>query len=127
MIAHTDYHAARLEEVAESMNIAIPRELAIIAYDDELADSAPVPLTAVTAPRLEVGRTALAMMLSVWNPPTASKPCATSNCYLGSPSVSPADTAHHPESNADSAMLHAVVRPERAWVRIGDGIARQCL
>ena len=68
VIAHTDFHAARLEEVAESMNIAIPRELAIIAYDDELADSADVPLTAVTAPRLEVGRTALAMMLERLEP-----------------------------------------------------------
>ena len=68
VIAHTDFHAARLEEVAESMNMAIPRDLAIIAYDDELADSAHVPLTAVTAPRLEVGQTALAMMIERLEP-----------------------------------------------------------
>lgn len=68
VIAHTDYHAARLVEVAESMNMAIPRDLALIAYDDELADSARVPLTALTAPRLEVGRTALALLLERLEP-----------------------------------------------------------
>jgi DNA-binding LacI/PurR family transcriptional regulator len=68
VIAHTDFHAARLVEVAESMDIAVPADLAVIAYDDELADSAIVPLTAVTAPRLEVGRAALAMLLERLDP-----------------------------------------------------------
>lgn len=68
VIAHTDYHASRLVEVADSMGVAVPEDLAIIAYDDELAELAQVPLTAVTAPRREVGRTALALMLERLDP-----------------------------------------------------------
>jgi DNA-binding LacI/PurR family transcriptional regulator len=68
VIAHTDFHATRLVEVADSMGVAVPEDLAVIAYDDELAESAHVPLTAVTAPRLKVGRTALALMLERLDP-----------------------------------------------------------
>jgi len=93
VIAHTDYHAARLVEVAESMNMAIPRDLALIAYDDELADSARVPLTALTAPRLEVGRTALALLLERLDPPGVTQRCVTSSCCPGSRSASPVDAA----------------------------------
>lgn len=63
VIVHTDYHASRLAELAVVRGIAIPGDLAIIAYDDEFAESALIPLTAVTAPRLEVGKTALSLLV----------------------------------------------------------------
>ncbi len=50
VIAHTDYHAIRLVEQATAAGIQVPEDLSVIAYDDELASSAMVPLTAVTAP-----------------------------------------------------------------------------
>ncbi|WP_129667687.1 LacI family DNA-binding transcriptional regulator [Phytoactinopolyspora endophytica] len=64
VLAHTDYHAARLVELAHVWGLRVPEDLAVIAYDDELAEHAAVPLTAVTPPRRDLGREALRLLAS---------------------------------------------------------------
>jgi DNA-binding LacI/PurR family transcriptional regulator len=62
VIVHTDHHAARLVEAALDRGLRVPEDLAIVAYDDENAELAAVPLTAVTPPRWELGREALRLL-----------------------------------------------------------------
>lgn len=64
VVAHTDHHAASLTEHARCRGLRVPEDLAIVAYDDELAEHAAVPLTAVTAPRRELGRESLRLLVS---------------------------------------------------------------
>ncbi|WP_432482085.1 LacI family DNA-binding transcriptional regulator [Kineococcus esterisolvens] len=59
VLVHTDDHATRLVEAALDRGLDVPRDLAVVAYDDEVAGFAPVPLTAVTPPRRALGREAL--------------------------------------------------------------------
>ena len=63
VLVHTDDHAARLVETALDRGMRVPEDLAVVAYDDENAELAAVPLTAVTPPRREVGREALRLVL----------------------------------------------------------------
>ncbi|WP_402463097.1 LacI family DNA-binding transcriptional regulator [Isoptericola aurantiacus] len=63
VLAHTDDHAARLVEAALDHGLSVPDDLAVVAYDDENADLAVVPLTSVTPPRRELGREALRMLV----------------------------------------------------------------
>lgn len=60
---HTDDHAARLLEVALDRGLGVPDDLAVVAYDDENAELAMVPLTTVTPPRRELGREALRLLV----------------------------------------------------------------
>lgn len=63
VIVHTDHHAARLVEAALDRGLRVPHDLAVVAYDDENAELAAVPLTAVTPPRWELGREALRLLV----------------------------------------------------------------
>ena len=45
--------------LAEGRGLRVPEDFAIVAYDDEIASFASVPLTAITPPKLAVGRRAL--------------------------------------------------------------------
>ncbi|GAA1848749.1 substrate-binding domain-containing protein [Myceligenerans crystallogenes] len=63
VFAHTDYHAARLVELALDRGLRVPDDLAVVAYDDENAALAVVPLTTVTPPRRELGRQALKLLV----------------------------------------------------------------
>ena len=63
VIVHTDVHAARLVEVAADRGIRSPEDLAVVAYDDDTAALALVPLTAVTAPRRDLGQQALRTLM----------------------------------------------------------------
>ncbi|WP_458116253.1 substrate-binding domain-containing protein [Arthrobacter sp. D2-10] len=74
VLVHTDHHAAQLVELADSMGISVPEDLAVVAYDDELAEFAHVPLTAVTPPRREVGRGALRLLLERMEAKDAGRP-----------------------------------------------------
>lgn len=62
VLVHTDVHAARLVEMAADLGIGVPDDLAIVAYDDDTASLALVPLTAVTAPRRDLGHEALRVL-----------------------------------------------------------------
>ncbi|WP_277207455.1 LacI family DNA-binding transcriptional regulator [Isoptericola croceus] len=60
---HTDDHAARLLEAALDRGLTVPDDFAVVAYDDENAELAMVPLTTVTPPRRELGREALRLLV----------------------------------------------------------------
>jgi DNA-binding LacI/PurR family transcriptional regulator len=61
VIVSPDQIAFSLAETAGELGMTIPRDLAIIAYDDEIAPLGAVPLTAIAPPKYEVGRLALTM------------------------------------------------------------------
>ena len=62
-LVHSDQEAILLVQRLRAQGVRIPEELAVIAYDDEVAAFAEVPLTAVAPPKFEVGRTAGAALL----------------------------------------------------------------
>lgn len=63
VLVHTDVHAARLVEMATDLGIRVPDDLAVIAYDDDSAALALVPLTAVTAPGRDLGHQTLRIVM----------------------------------------------------------------
>lgn len=58
-----DRDAAGLLPHARRLGLAVPDRLAVIAYDDEVADLGEVPLTAISPPKTEVGKLAAEMLL----------------------------------------------------------------
>ncbi|MCR1162875.1 MULTISPECIES: substrate-binding domain-containing protein [Micrococcaceae] len=62
-IVHTDEDALQFASVCQEKGIRIPKDFAIIAYDDEIAALGAVPLTAVAPPKYDVGHQALRMCL----------------------------------------------------------------
>lgn len=61
-LVHVDTHAARLVELAASRGIRVPEDLSVVAYDDEVAAFAVVPLTAVSPPKQAVGAAAMRLL-----------------------------------------------------------------
>ncbi|MEU8138526.1 substrate-binding domain-containing protein [Streptodolium elevatio] len=59
---HSDNQATRLVEAAIAEGLRVPEDLAVIAYDDEIAALGPVPLTAVSPPKYDVGEQAVRAM-----------------------------------------------------------------
>jgi Transcriptional regulators len=57
----TDVDAIALVECAIERGLRVPEDLAIVAYDDEVASLASVPLTAVAPAKHDLGRLALSM------------------------------------------------------------------
>ncbi len=64
LIVLTDVDAIALEEVALEEGVRIPEDLSVISYDDEVAGLAPVPLTAISPPKQELGDRAFEMCLA---------------------------------------------------------------
>jgi DNA-binding LacI/PurR family transcriptional regulator len=62
-LVHSDEHAARLTERAMERGQRIPDDFAIVAYNDETAALAVIPLTAVCPPKLALGETACELLL----------------------------------------------------------------
>ncbi len=58
-----DREAALLEAAARRAGITIPDQLALVSYDDELADLAEVPLTAVSPAKHRMGKMAAEILL----------------------------------------------------------------
>ncbi|MGW1462993.1 substrate-binding domain-containing protein [Streptomyces sp. NPDC002308] len=58
-----DRQAALLEGAARRAGLTVPGDLALVAYDDEIADLADIPLTAVAPPKHLLGRTAAETLL----------------------------------------------------------------
>lgn len=58
-----DRQAALLAAAARRAGLTVPEDLALIAYDDEIADLAEIPLTAVAPPKHQLGRTAAGLLL----------------------------------------------------------------
>lgn len=63
VLVHSDEHAARLVERAMEHGLRIPDDLAVVAYNDETAAMAVVPLTAVCPPKFALGQTACELLL----------------------------------------------------------------
>jgi DNA-binding LacI/PurR family transcriptional regulator len=63
VVLHTDDHASRFVETVLDRGLRVPEDIAVVAYDDENAELAAVPLTAVSPPRRELGREALRMLV----------------------------------------------------------------
>lgn len=58
-----DRDAAALLPLARDHHMPVPGRLAVVSYDDEVADLAEVPLTAVSPPKEEVGQVAAELLL----------------------------------------------------------------
>ncbi|MGW5639609.1 LacI family DNA-binding transcriptional regulator [Streptomyces sp. NPDC003832] len=59
-----DRDAAALVVEARRQGLRVPRDLAVVAYDDEVAEIGDLPLTAVSPPKEEIGVLAARMLLS---------------------------------------------------------------
>jgi DNA-binding LacI/PurR family transcriptional regulator len=57
-----DRQAGLLVSAARRLGLNVPADLALVAYDDEIADIPDVPLTAVAPPKRLVGSTAAEML-----------------------------------------------------------------
>ncbi|MEU4828421.1 substrate-binding domain-containing protein [Actinomadura sp. NPDC023710] len=58
-----DKEAAFVVSAARRLGLAVPGDLAIVAYDDEIAEMAEIPLTAVSPPKRTLGRRAAELVL----------------------------------------------------------------
>ncbi|UVJ39479.1 substrate-binding domain-containing protein [Arthrobacter sp. CJ23] len=63
-IVHNDEDALRFASACQERLIQVPENMAIIAYDDEIASLGTVPLSAVAPPKFDVGHQALVMCLN---------------------------------------------------------------
>jgi len=62
-LVHNDRAAIQLAALLHSRGVLIPRDLALVSYDDVFAALAAPPLTAVAPPRRAVGQVAMELML----------------------------------------------------------------
>ena len=62
-VVHPDEDALRLLQAAQARGLDVPRDLALVAYGDDVAALADVPLTAVSLPRASVGEAAATLLL----------------------------------------------------------------
>ncbi|MFG2926697.1 substrate-binding domain-containing protein [Streptomyces sp. NPDC048305] len=62
-LVHSDHDAIELMRRMRLRHLQAPHDLALIAYDDEIASLADVPLTAVAPPKHEVGQEAARLLL----------------------------------------------------------------
>lgn len=58
-----DREAAMIESAAFAHGVKVPDDLALVSYDDETADIAQVPLTAVSSPKHRIGQMAAELLL----------------------------------------------------------------
>ncbi|MFI2566532.1 LacI family DNA-binding transcriptional regulator [Paenarthrobacter sp. NPDC018779] len=58
-----DEEAITLIHLAEESGMEVPQDFAIVAYDDEVADLAAVPLTSIAPPKRDVGYAAVTMCM----------------------------------------------------------------
>lgn len=58
VLVHSDENALVLSQRLEYAGVRIPEDCAVVAYDDVVAELSSVPLTAVSPPRMELGRAA---------------------------------------------------------------------
>lgn len=63
-LVHTDADAVLFAQMVRSRGLRIPEDIAIIAYDDEIAALADPPLTAIAPPKFAVGHAAARLALS---------------------------------------------------------------
>ncbi|TCO26634.1 DNA-binding LacI/PurR family transcriptional regulator [Kribbella steppae] len=64
LVVHSDPDAMSVAQYCAERGIAIPEDLAIVAYDDEVARLAEPAMTAIRPPKPMVGRTAVELMVA---------------------------------------------------------------
>jgi DNA-binding LacI/PurR family transcriptional regulator len=64
LVIHSDPDALSVQQYCAEVGIRIPEELAVVAYDDEVANLAQPAMTAVRPPKHQVGRLAVEMMVA---------------------------------------------------------------
>lgn len=62
-LVHNDVDAIEIVQRLGELGVRVPRDLALIAYDDEVAALADTPLTAVAPPKRQVGRHAAELLV----------------------------------------------------------------
>lgn len=62
VVVHSDADAVVLVPRLQARGVKVPEELAVVAYDDEVADLAGLPLTAVAPPKRAVGAAAAELL-----------------------------------------------------------------
>lgn len=72
LVLHPEGFAPPLLEAAQDLGLSIPEDLAVVSYDDELAEFASVPLTAVKPPKRDVGTSAVDLLVRRCTRPTAA-------------------------------------------------------
>ncbi|MEN0021967.1 MAG: substrate-binding domain-containing protein [Microbacterium sp.] len=70
VFCHGDEDAARLVSDAKREGLTVPGDLAVIAYDDEVAHLGDTPLTSVAPPKAEVGSESARLLLQHLSEPT---------------------------------------------------------
>lgn len=63
ILVHNDEDAMAVVRAATARRLRVPEDLSVIAYDDEVAALADVPLTAIAPPKHEVGRLAVDVLV----------------------------------------------------------------
>ncbi|VXB88672.1 substrate-binding domain-containing protein [Pseudoclavibacter sp. 8L] len=64
LLIHSDPQAVLVQQYARDHGWSIPDDLAVIAYDDEVAQNAEPPITALRPPKQHIGRLAVETMVS---------------------------------------------------------------
>ncbi|MFD7919027.1 LacI family DNA-binding transcriptional regulator [Streptomyces sp. NPDC059740] len=62
-LIHNDVDAIQMVQRLGELGVRVPQDLAVVAYDDEVAALADTPLTAVAPPKREVGRQATRLLV----------------------------------------------------------------
>jgi DNA-binding LacI/PurR family transcriptional regulator len=63
LLVHSDREAMAIVDLALARGLVVPRDLSVVAYDDEFAELFTPALTAVAPPRAAIGRTAVELLL----------------------------------------------------------------
>jgi DNA-binding LacI/PurR family transcriptional regulator len=64
LIVHPDPEAILLEQDCTDRGIVIPRDLAIVAYDDEVAENGTPPIGVLRPAKEQIGRVAVEVLTS---------------------------------------------------------------
>ncbi|WP_441414519.1 substrate-binding domain-containing protein [Arthrobacter sp. 2MCAF14] len=72
-IVHNDEDALMFAGLCEARGLRIPADLAVVAYDDEIASFGTVPLSAIAPPKFDVGYHAVQMCLNRLGPRRGSR------------------------------------------------------
>ncbi|GII77044.1 LacI family transcriptional regulator [Sphaerisporangium rufum] len=62
LLVHSDPEAISLVERVQERGVRVPADLAVVTYDDEVAELCDPPLTAVRPPKAAIGRAAFALL-----------------------------------------------------------------
>ncbi|MEV4799703.1 substrate-binding domain-containing protein [Nonomuraea sp. NPDC049421] len=70
LLVHSDPEAISLVERCQDRGIRVPDDLAVVTYDDEVAELCDPPLTAIRPPKTDIGRAAFALLLERLHDPS---------------------------------------------------------